>query len=529
MTSAALPGVSLTVVRGGSDTEPLRTDVAAFLGRTRRGPVGTPVRVRSWNDVVGVFGPPDGSSATPYALRGFFENGGRAAWVLRLSGPAETASAPWTAGFRVEASSPGTWANGGRIVLRYQASSIAGPPVVTVRVLVPGEAAEIFAGVPPEEVADRLTASRLIRLVPVVAGEPGGPIPLVPAEPGGPVPLLSPDPGGPLVPVPSGTGEPGGPTPPEAPISRSWDLTLTGGTDSPPGRDDYLATVSAQAELPEPALVALPDLGADLAGTDHTDLVLTLLATCATLLDRLAVLDVPPSSATVDDVLTWVRTLRDVGDEALLAAAAVYHPPLRAPELAGTGLRTVPASGHVAGLVARLDGERGAHHTPANATLLDAVDLEIDYPEPQQVRLFEANVDLVRCVRGRGLVVWGGRTLSGDPRRLYVAHRRLLHLLVRAIRRVAGPLVFDVNSPELRLTLVRAITSVLLETFRTGALAGTRPEQAFRVVCDDTNNPPEQDPGLLVCEVEVAPAVPMEFIRLRVVLGQDRGLEVIEA
>jgi phage tail sheath protein FI len=493
MTSAALPGVSLTVVPSGSGTEPLRADVAAFLGRTRRGPVDRPVRVESWNDVVGAFGPPDGSSATPYALRGFFENGGRTAWVLRVSGPAAIASALWTVGeeqrYLVVATSPGTWANGGRVTVRYQASSVAGPPAVTVRVLVPGEPAEIFAGLPPADVVDRLTASRLIRL------------------------------------IPEGTA---GEVAPDGAISMTWDLTLTGGSDAEPGRGDYTNAVRAQAELPEPALVALPDLGTDLLDDDHTDLVLELLGICAPLLDRLAVLDVPPQLSTVDEVLRWVRTLADFGDEALLAAAAVYHPPLRAPELAGTGLRTVPASGHVAGLIARLDGERGAHHTPANAVLIDAVDLDVEYPEPQQVRLFEANVDLVRCMRGRGLVVWGGRTLSGDPRRRYVAPRRLIHLLVRAIRRVAGPLVFDVNSPELRLTLVRAITSVLLETFRTGALAGARPEQAFRVVCDDTNNPPEQDPGQLVCEVEVAPAVPMEFIRLRLVLGQDRGLEVIE-
>ncbi|MGO4427766.1 phage tail protein, partial [Streptomyces sp. MCAF7] len=88
MVGEALPGVSLTYRPSGSDTEPLRTDVAAFLGRLRRGPVATPVRVESWNDVVGAFGPPDGAFATPYALRGFFENGGRTAWVLRVSGPA---------------------------------------------------------------------------------------------------------------------------------------------------------------------------------------------------------------------------------------------------------------------------------------------------------------------------------------------------------------------------------------------------------------------------------------------------------
>jgi len=490
MTSAALPGVSLTFERGGSDTEPLRTDVAVFLGRTRRGPVDTPVRVENWNDVVGAFGPPDGSSATPYALRGFFENGGRTAWVLRVSGPAETASAQWTFGYRVVATSPGTWANGGRVAIRYRASSVAGPPTVTVRVLVPGEPAEIFAGLSPDEVVDGLTASRLIRLVPSESS-----------------PGPAPDPGG--------------------PISMAWDLVLTGGADADPGRDDYANAVRLQADLPEPALVALPDLGTDLPGDDHTDLVLDVLGVVAPLLDRLVVLDVPPRLSTADDVVTWTRSL--TGDSALLAAAAVYHPPLRAPELAGAGLRTVPASGHVAGLIARLDGERGAHHTPANATLLDAVDLDVDYPEPQQVRLFEGGVDLVRCMRGRGLVVWGGRTLAQDSQHRFIAHRRLLHLLVRAIRRVASPLVFDVNSPELRLTLVRTLTSVLLETFRTGALAGSRPEQAFQVVCDDSNNPPEQDPGQVVCEIAVAPAVPMEFIRLRLVLDQDRGLEVIES
>ncbi|MER5932581.1 phage tail sheath subtilisin-like domain-containing protein [Streptomyces sp. NPDC002054] len=507
MTSEALPGVSLTFAPRGSEAEPLRTDVAAFLGRLRRGPVGAPVRVESWNDVVGAFGPPpssssrgdtlDGAFATPYALRGFFENGGRTAWVLRVSGPAATARARWTVGdtsgfprarYQVVATSPGTWANGGHIAIRYQASTVAGPPTVSVQVTVPGEVPESFPGLPLAELVERLTESRLIRLV------PDGP--------------------------PPPPGRPG-------PISLSWNLTLAGGTDSVPTRGEYEDAVAVQAELPEPALVAMPDLGTDLAGSAHTAVVLELLRSVDASHDRLAVLDVPPRLASADEAVDWVGSLAATGDSRLLGCAAVYHPALRTPD--GHGLRTVPASGHVLGVIARLDGERGAHHTPANAVILEAVDLADEFPEPQQARLFEAGVDLVRCTRGRGLIVWGGRTLSAEPRTRHIAHRRLVHLLVRAIRRVAAPLVFDVNSSELRLTLVRAITSVLLSAFRAGALAGARAEQAFRVVCDDTNNPPEQDPGQLVCEIEVAPAVPMEFIRLRLVLGQDRGLEVIEA
>jgi uncharacterized protein len=508
-TSEALPGVTLTFVPRGSDEEPLRTDVAVFLGRTRRGPVGTPVRVESWNDVVGMFGQPDGSAATPYALRGFFENGGRTAWVLRVSGPAETASAEWSASrftdeqYRVVATSPGTWANGGRVAIRFQASTVAGPATVSVRVTVPGEPVETFAGLPPSDVAARLGTSRLIRLIPaepahVLAQPRRDERPL----PGGP----------PISTLVQGSDSSG-------PISMSWDLTLTGGTDAAPGKPEYTAAVQAQSNLPEPALVALPDLGTDLAGVTHGDLVRELMLTALTSLDRLVVLDVPPDLSSVDDAVLWASSLAP-GDDTLLSTAAVYHPALRTPDT-----KRVPSSGHVLGVIARLDAERGAHHTPANAVILEAVDLDVEFPEPQQVRLFEANMNLVRCTRGRGLLVWGGRTLSGR----FIAHRRLVHLLVRAIRRVAGPLVFDVNSPELRLTLVRALTSVLLAAFRAGALAGSRAEQAFRVVCDETNNPPEQDPGQVVCEIEVAPAVPMEFIRLRLVLGQDRDLEVIEA
>jgi phage tail sheath protein FI len=120
--------------------------------------------------------------------------------------------------------------------------------------------------------------------------------------------------------------------------------------------------VTAQAELPEPALVALPDLGTDLSGDTHTDVVLELLRSVEPSHDRLAVLDVPPRLSSVDEAAGWAGSLAATGDGGLLGCAAVYHPPLRVPN--GQDLRTVPASGHVLGVIARLDGERGAHHTP---------------------------------------------------------------------------------------------------------------------------------------------------------------------
>ncbi|MBO0868817.1 MAG: phage tail sheath family protein [Micromonosporaceae bacterium] len=555
MTTPMLPGLTVTLAPAPAPAvpDPLRTDVAVLLGRTTRGPVGVPVRVASWNEVLQSFGPPGGDAATPHALHGFFENGGRVAWVIRVAGSAaQTAGTLWTVGefadgtwgpdaparggfgyarYQVLASSAGSWANNTRVTIRFQASSVAGPPTLTVRVVAPGEPAESFADLAPAEVADRLAASRLIRLV------PDGP------------------------PVPASA------TAPTGPLSMRWDLVLGAtpgdprGTDAAPSRDDYLAAIDTQAGLPEPALVALPDLGTDLDELDWTDTLLDLLAVIDPLHDRLAIVDLPvadPSGTTgsatggsgsADAALAWVSRLTGAasasaagsasagaGGDSLLRAGAVYHPGLLMPDPLGTPGGPpipVPASGHVLGLIARLDLERGAHHTPANAVLLDAVDLTEQLPDQQQVRLFNANVNLLRCGPGRGLQVWGGRTLaapaSAGAGSRYVAHRRLIHLLVRAIHGAADPLVFDVNGPELRLALVRAITSVLLEAFRSGALAGTRPEQAFRVKCDEDNNPPTQDPGQVVCDIEVVPANPMEFINLRLVLGQDRGLEVVEA
>jgi hypothetical protein len=216
-----------------------------------------------------------------------------------------------------------------------------------------------------------------------------------------------------------------------------------------------------------------------------------------------------------------------------MRAAAVYHPRLWVPDPLGgiaKPLRSIPPSGHVAGLISWLDRQRGTHHTPANASLFDAVDVTRVFEKTEQARFNDEGINLLRCFPGRGLVVWGGRTLEPTPGGRFIAHRRLIHRLVRAIRRVAEPLVFETNGPELWLTIVRAITTVLLEAWRAGALKGARPAEAFRVRCDEKTTPSEaQELGQVFCEIEVAPATPMEFILLRISLSSDGILEVFES
>ncbi len=252
--------------------------------------------------------------------------------------------------------------------------------------------------------------------------------------------------------------------------------------------------------------------------------------------DRIVLVDPPPRppGSVLRDQADQLRTApffeaRDPRDP---AAAALYYPRLRIPgsETSNDGrTRVVPPSGHIAGVISRMDRERGAHHTPANTEVIGAVDLDRDYDEAEWAVLHQEGLNALRCARGRGVEVWGGRTLDLDPARRFLAHRRLVHRLVRAIRRVAEPLVFDSNTPALRFALVRAITTVLLEAFRAGALKGSRPDEAFRVECNDDTNPPDAyDTGHCIAEVSLAPATPMEFITLTVVLSENGSLEVLE-
>jgi hypothetical protein len=383
-----------------------------------------------------------------------------------------------------------------------------------VAIEVPGEPPEYVTGAAPRELHDPAAfASRFIRFVPTSAA--------MPPRPATPAPNYNP-----------------------GPRSLSWTRRLSGGASPAPGRTQYLDGAMRLADEPEVAIVAVPDVHRDLAAGDGLEVLQVMVADAARLDDRLVVIDLPSPAegvpALVPRLQALVALLAPDGGSAPLeagvhppSAAAVYHPWLRVGDpfaAPGVSLRAVPPSGHVAGVISRLDRERGAHHTPANAELLEAVDVSRSFDATEQGTLFDARMNLLRCARGRGIQVWGGRTLDAELSRRFVAHRRLIHRLVRAIRRVAEPLVFDINGPTLWLALVRAITTVLLGAWRGGGLKGSRPEEAFWVQCDESTNPPEErDLGRVLCRIALAPAVPMEFIELRVALSAEGRLEVFES
>jgi hypothetical protein len=562
MTTQPAPGLYFEVVRPPEDPAPLRSDIAGFIGPTHRGPLSEAVRVEEWREYERLFGGLDAASLTSYAVRSYFENGGQVAYVLRLAGPAvATAGATWPqspsdpplpshrivdasgvvrseallsmgsaiGSIAVSASSAGVWANGAVVRITYRREGALGKPEVDVITRVPNEPTESLravsariAGLPsapdvfPDDdltfLVDAINRqSRFIRLR------------IDPAH---------------LLVLPSAVG----------PNRLTWRVVLSGGADAAPELSGYLDGIDLMSRQPDVALLAFPNLYSDLPFdfNPSAPLVaqpsLSVLRSAVTaadrLHDRMVLIDLPNDAATTtvplttDRIVTAVDALRSAFEDHELRAAAVYHPPVWVQDpLGGSSApqRLIPASGPVAGLVSRLDRERGAHHTPANAVLYDGIDLLQEFDRTDQGRLNGSGINVLRCMPARGLAVWGGRTLDDTDQGRFVAHRRLTHRLVRAINRVAHPLVFDINGPDLWLALVRGITSVLLEAWRGGALKGARPEEAFRVKCDDETNPQEErDLGRVQCVIEVAPAVPMEFITLRVALGREGNLEVFE-
>jgi phage tail sheath protein FI len=295
-------------------------------------------------------------------------------------------------------------------------------------------------------------------------------------------------------------------------------------------RDDYLNAAIEQGQVDEIALVCAPDLERDLDAPDHDEVVAALASVAAARQDRLVVL--ATRLLAPDELGAWRARIADaVPDEAQQRAVAAYAPYLLAEELTHTSVdRYVPTTpvGHVCGLIAQLDRERGSGWAPANALVTDAIDVTTHATAAGQAHALAAQVNLLRERPGGGIELWGARTLdAGDGRQ--IAHRRLVHRIVRAIRRVAHPLVFDGNEPVLWFMVARAISGVLMEAFRSGFLQGATPDQAYRVTCDETTNTPDRiDAGQVVCEIEVAPAAPMEFITLRLTLGAQGLLEVVE-
>ena len=192
----------------------------------------------------------------------------------------------------------------------------------------------------------------------------------------------------------------------------------------------------------------------------------------------------------------------------------VFDPATKTAHPDGDGLIFVPPSGHLAGIYARVDAQRGVHKAPGNEIVLGALGLQQNISKNQQDGLNPQGINCIRNLNGN-IRVWGARTIGGDANGefKYINVRRLFNYLKKSIDQGTQWTVFEPNSPELWAKIRRNVTAFLMTVWRSGALFGNTPEQAFYVKCDEETNPPEsREQGKVVTEIGVAIVKPAEFV-----------------
>ncbi len=179
-----------------------------------------------------------------------------------------------------------------------------------------------------------------------------------------------------------------------------------------------------------------------------------------------------------------------------------------------------PPCGHVAGVYARTDRTVGVHKAPANEVLEGVLDLAQTVTNADQDVLNPKRVNCLRSFPGRGIRVWGARTLGGHDAWTFVNVRRLFLTALRWIHWHMADAVFEPNDARLWSRMERELNEYFLDLYRKGALKGQSPQEAYYVRCNAELNPPEQrELGQVVAEVGLAPASPFEFVVVRLIYG----------
>jgi uncharacterized protein len=486
------PGVYVEEVSSGSKPiEGVGTAIAAFVGMAPKGPANEPTLVTNWRQYVDKFGDITSGAFLGHAVYGYFLNGGGNCYVVRIGNDngdadsvAQSTARARIGNLEVRALEPGPTGNETTVEV---ADPPEGSPEGTVRIVVTrGDEREEHDALPLSgrgNVVNTLNRSRLVRadLVDAV---------------------------GQLDDLPRGIS------------------TLTGGelvkvdvTEARLSPDDYLGDSADRTgfagleTVPEVTMVAVPDAMAafqkgviDLEGLKAIQI--GMIAHCELMGNRVAILDAPPTMNT-QQVKDW--RVDQAGYDSKFAA--LYYPWIKVFDPASGGNAFIPPSGHVAGVYGRNDDTRGVHKAPANEVIRGAIDLEINISKAEHDLLNPVAVNCIRSFPGRGIRIWGARTLSSDPEWRYLNVRRLFNYLEDSILNGTQWAVFEPNDHALWAKIRRSIAAFLVMEWRKGALFGATPNEAFYVKCDDETNPAEAiDAGQVTCEIGVAPVKPAEFV-----------------
>ncbi|HYN95001.1 MAG TPA: phage tail sheath C-terminal domain-containing protein [Pilimelia sp.] len=535
--SYGAPGVYIEEQPSGSmPIEGVGTAIAAFVGFTERydqgegdptDPTGVrPQLVTSWPQYERVYGGFVRGAMLPHAVRGFFANGGGACYIVRIPGgdadgadgraslTLPAADRPDVESLNLSALNPGT---------RVEVEVVPPPPPAegqdgggtpaaghgdyTLRVYEGGALREEigglqFGGKSPRTLERAVNErSQFVR----VEVHPVSGVSLAERAPA-----------------------PGRYTL-EPPAATTGTVTPADLEGSAADRTGYQGLAIAD----NVTMVAIPDLVTVATGEDgsvdeemYLSVQKQLVDWCEASHTRMAILDTPPG-LNATRALEWrSRLARDSAFAALYYPNVVVTNPLARPGATNGELYlTTPAAGHVAGVWARTDASRGVWKAPANEAVRGIVRLELEVTSGEQDLLNPEGVNCIRSFGSYGTKIWGARTLAKtDPSWRYINVRRLFNYIEESIRRGTQWAVFEPNDYDLWQRVKRNIYSFLRGLWMQGALVGATPEQAFYVLCDESNNPASSvDEGKLIVEVGIAPVKPAEFVIFRISQWQGGG------
>jgi phage tail sheath protein FI len=505
------PGVYVEEIeRGPKPIEGVPTSTAAFLGETERGPT-RPRLVTSYNEYLRWFGNvfADGRYM-PQSTSGFFENGGKRLYICRIVGEGSKTAGKVVGDFTVRATGPGAW--GGKVWVKFEDGSTKdkdGNSGFRMKLAYWSGVPDGFEPFDPFLAANRDKGPRpqyaedfddlsvdprssdyfTKRLIDSATNQPVSVLGFLEAN----------------------VGSPAKPAPTEGDF-------LDDGEDDPAalGPDDFEGIPNGGRVIQGlKALELDPYRDVALVHAPHPpengpDIVKKIIDHCENMRFRFAAIDCEPN-AEPSDIDPRSANRWDT------SYAAFYAPWIVISDPQSGARRFAPPGGHVLGVYARTDSERGVFKAPANEIVRGALNVRFDINENTQGVLNPRGVNVIRSFPARGIRVWGARTLSSNGLWKYVSVRRLFIFLEHSIYDGTQWVVFEPNDDRLWARVKDTIRLFLRSQWRTGALFGRTEEEAFFITCDrSTMTQDDILNGRLICEIGIAPVRPAEFVIFRI-------------
>ena len=522
------PGVYVEEIEiGPKPIEGVSTSTAGFLGPTERGPV-SPKLITSYDEFERLYGGFRNDTNLAYSIDGFFRNGGKRCYVARIHnhnpddpGIAGSQEAAGEGVLTINALGPGDWGN--RIYYKIENSNLHDDQQNDIEFLnffkltiiyygskiseaaMQEDVQNISGGNPLKPLKGRIIeeyndisiqpasssyyknnvdgVSQLVRIYDNFEEEKLNPDQI--KRPGEAAGIA-------LKPLANGNGN----------NSEITTTSYDGAVNLVIADDPPINTgLNGLAEIDDISIIVAPDDGFD------TVLSNKLVDHCSSLKNRFAVLN------------TQINAAADVGKISTPQDnkyAAIYFPWINVIDPVTGDKKLIPPSGHIAGIYARTDIDRGVHKAPANEPIRGVVSLQVNIDKSKQEILNPKGINVIRNFPGRGNLVWGARTISKDPLWKYVNVRRLFIFIEKSVERSTQWAVFEPNNERLWSRIKATLTQFLTAVWKDGALMGTTPEEGFFVKCDRTTmTQSDIDNGKLIVIVGIAPVKPAEFVIFR--------------